>query len=172
MKMPEVRAQRYDTNIDAEINSKLLRTIFEDVLGLRYDPKRDSFVLLHYDHTGIQREVAWGIRIFDQHDNEIYPHYILEVGSGEYRNARSNCVLTSMDARYCDYHSYLSKIETDPGKWTIQVWLPADFDAESIIWNISNAYKKAMDEALPDYEILCSGALTKSEEELDYVPLN
>ena len=149
MEYPQIVEARFDAKMDPGINSKLLRAIFE-IMGTEYSAKTDCFA----------SDMPWGVCIEDQHDNEKNPHYILEVGSGIYDERAPK----SYFVRYCDYHSVPGKkkknnsIITDPGKWIIRIWLPkgCGLSADDVAEKINLAYAKAMEEELPDYEILYS----------------
>ncbi|MBR5389603.1 hypothetical protein IK146_03530 [Candidatus Saccharibacteria bacterium] len=107
---------------------------------------------------------VWGIRIEDQHDKgESEPHYILEVGLGDYK-VKTRHALYSVT--YCDYRSVLkgeeegveeNSILLNPGKYMIHIWLPENENKttfSSFANKVNHAYYDAMKEALPNYAIL------------------
>lgn len=147
MLKPTILQSLFDLKMDSGINTRILRKIYK-ILHLKYDAKKDRFKV----KTKCDR-----VRISDQHDDEAKPHYILDLllkdgASGE---------MVSYAVRYCDYHSMKSNngknvIQTAPGRWYIDLWLPkgSDLKPKKIAKKISLAYAKAMEKELPDYEIV------------------
>lgn len=159
MKRPYVRC-KYEPEMDKPINSFLLMQIFR-IMKVKYVHEEDAFT----------NGCSWKVEIRDQHDhNEPSPHYILEVGEGDV----SDIECKTFDTRYCDYYScgYVeqkSVIETNPGKWSISIWVPQKFfmyshdDIEDLAIEIDGAYKEAMNKALPDY-FIASSRIPRDEE--------
>ena len=156
MKYPTIREAKFFDTPDAAINSKVLRTIFWEfrVSPSGYGAGSDFPVLVH-------RPEVWGVCIEDQHNNENVPHYILKVGDGDFEK---DCQERAYIAKYCDYHSILKddltgdNIHMDPGHYIIRVWMPyseKDIQCFDMMADrIECAYRHAVVEALPDYEIL------------------
>lgn len=147
MKRPNIIRAVFEPGMDCSINSMVLRVIY-GTMGVKYQKESDSFT----------NGAVWGIAIDDRHDegDEPDPHYQLEVGEGDYANqneCKAYCI------RYCDYHSTEDgEIVTNPGRWTIRVWIPKDFhfDAYMVAALVNTAYEGTMIAVLPDYEILTS----------------
>lgn len=155
MKYPEIRKALFNETPDTAINSKVLRTIFWEfrVSPYGYGTGGDFPALAN-------RPEAWGVCIEDQHYNEDTPHYILKVGDGDFEK---DCQERKYVAKYCDYHSVLKEdltgdtIIMDPGRYTIHIWMARDEKDECfkmLADRIERAYRCAMVDALPDYEIL------------------
>lgn len=149
MRIPTIRKTVYEPSMDKAINTALLRAIFKE-LGVKYSSGSDSFTSPMY---------PWGVMIEDQHDDhevEPEPHYVLKVGEGDFEAEDKKSYAT----RYCDYESTtvgvpLGTIATNPGTWTIHIWLPEKYTSicYRIAKNISDAYANVMAEVLPEYFI-------------------
>lgn len=154
MKYPEVICT-FEPGMDCPINTKVLRAIFR-IIGVKYDPESDSFTA-HMD---------WNVNIYDQHDNEDLPHYMLAVGENLTPvNEKDEVCSRSYRVRYCDYLSEalsdnedVGEIKNNPGEWTIVIVLPSDKEGmcDQIAREINEAYEQAMIDSLPEYEILTS----------------
>ena len=114
-------------------------------------------------HVFQTNKLHGGVRIEDKHDKgEKGPHYILEVGVGEYKDLEH----AAFSVTYYDYRSVLkgrskkiarNDILLNPGKYILHIWLPRNYREDTFrdfAKAVDSAYYNAMIETLPNYEIL------------------
>jgi hypothetical protein len=149
MKIPYAKIN-FDPELDCASNSILIRKI-RRLMKVDYNQESDSFT----------NGVNWRILIEDKHDEgESEPHYRFDFGEGDTTGIKPCAYRT----RYCDYLSTADKsgkkgiLETAPGEWIITIWVPDGFvkDIDELAKAINDIYAGAMEETLPQYEIMSS----------------
>ncbi|MBR3319195.1 hypothetical protein IKG06_01660 [Candidatus Saccharibacteria bacterium] len=161
MERPVIQEAIFVDAADAAINSMVLREIYRQLKVGDRMPKRAPHGYCQFTRM----PEVWGVRIEDQHDSgEETPHYVLEVGFGEYKQ---HCLRNVYHVNYCDYRSVLKGEEKDiaencilvnPGRYTITIWLLrnrcTDRQIDGVADAVNDAYYNAMVVALPNYAIL------------------
>ena len=150
MKIPYAKIN-FDPELDCASNSILIRKI-KKLMRVDYDQESDSFT----------NGVNWRILIEDKHDEgESEPHYRFDFGEGNITSIEPR----AYRVRYCDYLSEKDDdepekgaLKTAPGEWIITIWIPDGFvkDIDALANAINDVYAGAMEETLPQYEIMSS----------------
>ena len=125
---------------DARINSDLLRFICERLVNVK----------MFGNEFGTDHDFS--LRIEDSHENDEYPHYVLDVGS---RPDAPNTPLNKVVFDYCDNYSDGNGIHQERGKVTVYASsYVGNFSGKFAAVMLGRAYIDSLKEHFPDFFIL------------------
>ena len=133
------------TRRDSCINSDLIRCAC-DFLNVVYD-----------ELNGFTSGTSWNALIEDEHDDEVTPHYVLEIGEQLKKIKATNRGWTTIEVRYCDNYSMPDRIiQQNPGSYMVKVCIIDDpVRSKVLAEKLCEAYEESLRKHFPDYYIIC-----------------